>query len=69
MTEVLSILTTVSWPGVIATGILTLSHCYKARLVSRRVSLRLGDLQIDAASTQELLLILKEYERLRSRTA
>lgn len=69
MTEILSFLTNVSWPGVVATCILTVSHFYRVRLMSRRASFRLGDLQIDAASTQELLSVLKECERLQERMA
>jgi hypothetical protein len=64
MNELLSLLTTVSWPGVIAVGIFAMSQCYRAWLTSRRASLRLGDLSIDAASTQDLLRILQERERL-----
>ncbi|WEX89942.1 hypothetical protein PZN02_005279 [Sinorhizobium garamanticum] len=66
MTELLSFLSTVSWPGVAATGILTLSHCYRAWLATRRASFRLRGLQIDARSTEELLLIMKEQQRLRA---
>ena len=64
MNELLSLLTTISWPGVIAAVIFAVSHCYRARLMSRRVSFHSGDLHIEAASTQDLLRILHERERL-----
>ncbi len=69
MTEVLSFLSVVPWPGVIATGILALSHCYRAWLGSRRISLRVGDIQIEATATRDVLRILQGYERFASQMA
>ncbi len=63
MTELLGLLNIVSWPGVVAAGIYTLSNCYRAWLASRRVSMRVGDIHIDAVTPEDALRILQACER------